>query len=159
MWSHGWWLKEVWRKWALCKLLSVCVWIRGRVAGTIQLPAGQCPVADPSVSTLIRQRQATASWTPCAPMHIQTLSNGSKVNYLGNVYTNPFENTSISLYVGLLFSLRLCFWAFQETLPVPTGYILHSNVDRENRSIWKQWRLVMWLIYRLITMCIPVCFY
>lgn len=107
MWSHGWWLKEVWRKWALCKLLSVCVWVRGRVAGTIQLPAGQCPVADPSVSTLIRQWQATASWTPCAPMHIQTLSDGSKVDYLGYVYTIPFENASFSLYFGLLFSLRL----------------------------------------------------
>lgn len=89
----------MWRKWALCKLVFECVWVRGRVAGTIQLPAGQCPVTDPSVSTLIRQRQATASWTPCAPMHIQTHSNGSKVDYLSYVYTNPdsFENASLSL--------------------------------------------------------------
>lgn len=114
MWSHGWRLKEVWRKWALCKLLSVCVWVRGRVAGTIQLPAGQCPVTDPSVSTLIRQRQATASWTPCAPVHIQTHSKGSKVDYFSYVYTNPdsFENASFSLYFGLLSTLETVFLFF-----------------------------------------------
>lgn len=104
MWPHGWWLKEVWRKWALCKLLSVCVWVRGRVAGTIQLPAGQCPVTDPSVSTLIRQRQATASWTPCAPIHIQTHSNGSKVDF--------FSYTSTLIQIHLKTHLFLYILAF-----------------------------------------------
>lgn len=45
-------------------------------AGSTPLPAGYCPATDLAVSAVIRQRQATASWTPAAPS-VCRLSGGS----------------------------------------------------------------------------------
>lgn len=42
-------------------------------AGSTPLPAGYCPAADLAVSAVIRQRQATASWTPAAPFCVPPL--------------------------------------------------------------------------------------
>lgn len=72
---------------ALCT--CVCVVLE---AGSTPFPAGYCPATDLAVSAVIRQRQATASWTPAAPC-VCCLSAHHTMGVKRRVFTLPYIQT------------------------------------------------------------------
>lgn len=101
-------------------------------AGSTSLPAGYCPAADLAVSAVIRQRQATASWTP-AGLCMCCLTAGPYNGCERGGLFYPPSHSDLKYRVSL--RLVCSYWGQHHLCFMTYVALLHTSLPAKKKSL------------------------